>query len=315
MQQLVDVIAAKNVTAKAELDRIESISISQIQLRDLQPRRYFDPEALEKLTESIREHGMLQPLIVRSVLDVSVRYELVVGQRRFRAAQAAGLDTVIVVVRQLSDIEAATLTLVENLQRQDLNAIEQTEAILELLALNLHLTTEQTTSMLIIMAKEVKGQTAKNILGQAQIETVISVFDSLGLISWKSFVTSRLPLLSLPQDLQQALQTQALNYTKVITLSRFKDDKQRSILLKQVLEQNWSVRQIQAQLKLLRHSEPPNKPILELVTASSDAKTVFEDNDSDSSEQAEAAGRPLLYAVTLDATSCAEFESTPSQLA
>ncbi len=257
--------------AEVELEQIEFVALSQIQLRKLeQPRRYFDPEALKQLTESIRQHGILQPLLVRPMSGESGRYELVAGERRFRAAQTAGLQTVPVVIRHLSDIEAATLALVENLQRQDLNAIEETEGILSLLALNLQLTPEATTSLLMRMAKEAKGQTAQNVLGQAEIKTVTTVFDSLGLMSWESFVTSRLPLLNLPHDLQQAIQTQGLDYTKAIALSRLKDDKQRAILLQQVLEQDWSVRRIQAQIKKLRHSEPPAQPSLGLFTTSSE---------------------------------------------
>jgi ParB family chromosome partitioning protein len=139
MQELFDSLLSENVVAKAELKLTEFIPIAQIQLRK-QPRRYVEPEALKKLTESIRQHGMLQPLIVRPMLAVTARYELIVGERRFRAAQAAGLETVLVVVRELSDIEAGILTLVENIQRQDLNTLEETEGILELLALNLELT-------------------------------------------------------------------------------------------------------------------------------------------------------------------------------
>ena len=242
--------------AEVELEQIEFVALSQIQLRKLeQSRRYFNPEALKQLTESIQHYGILQPLLVRPMSGVSARYELVAGERRFRAAQAAGLQTVPVVIRHLSDIEAATLALAENLQRQDLKAIDETEGILSLLALNLQLTPEATTSLLIRMAKEAKGQTAQNVLSQAEIETVITVFNSLGRMSWESFVTSRLPLLNLPHDLQQAIQTQALDYTKAIALSRLKDEKQRAILLQQVLEQDWSVRRIQAQIKNLRHSK------------------------------------------------------------
>jgi ParB family chromosome partitioning protein len=116
------------------------------------------------------------------------------------------------------------------------------------------------------------------------------VFNSLGIISWESFVANRLPLLNLPQDLQQAIQRQALDYTKAIALSRLKDDKERFILLKQVLEQNWSVRQIQAQIKQLRHSELSNNSSLELITVTSDPKTKESDNSSNTDESAAAGG-------------------------
>ncbi|MBV9388486.1 MAG: ParB/RepB/Spo0J family partition protein [Chroococcidiopsidaceae cyanobacterium CP_BM_ER_R8_30] len=245
---------------KPELEQAEFALLSQIQSRKQgQVRQRFDPEALITLTESVRQHGIVQPLLVRPLLGEVAKYEIVAGERRLLAAHAAGLDKVPVVVRNLDNTEAITLALIENLHREDLNAIEETESILALLALKLELSQEETVSTLLRMAKEAKGQTAQNVLDQSKIATIISVFDSLGRMSWESFVASRIPLLSLPKDLQQAIQTRVLDYTKAVALFRLKDDEQRSILLKQVLEQNWSIRQIQAHIKQLRLAELPSR--------------------------------------------------------
>ena len=100
------------------------IPVEKIRAGGLQPRRTFSPGALEELVASIREKGVLQPLLVRPTPD---GYELVAGERRFRAAEAAGLSTVPAVVRRLSDREALEAALVENIQRTDLNAIELAE--------------------------------------------------------------------------------------------------------------------------------------------------------------------------------------------
>jgi len=111
------------------------VQIDLIRLPEFQPRRYFNEEAMQQLTASVREHGILQPLLVRPVGES--KYELVAGERRYKAAQAAGLSEVPVVVRAMTATEALEVALLENLQREDLNAIEETSGILQLLALNL----------------------------------------------------------------------------------------------------------------------------------------------------------------------------------
>jgi len=100
------------------------IPVEKIRAGSLQPRRTFPPGALEELVASIREKGVLQPVLVRPTPD---GYELVAGERRFRAAEAAGLSTIPAVVRRLTDREALEAALVENIQRADLNAIELAE--------------------------------------------------------------------------------------------------------------------------------------------------------------------------------------------
>jgi len=100
------------------------IPLEKIRAGSLQPRRTFSPEPLEELVASIREKGILQPVLVRPTPD---GYELVAGERRFRAAESAGLSTIPAVVRRLTDREALEAALVENVQRTDLNAIELAE--------------------------------------------------------------------------------------------------------------------------------------------------------------------------------------------
>ncbi len=98
-----------------------------------QPRQHFDDEALEELTASIREHGILEPIVVRRAQAGADRYEIIAGERRWRAAQRAGLKDVLVVVKDVSPKEAFELALVENVQREDLNPIELAEAFDRLL--------------------------------------------------------------------------------------------------------------------------------------------------------------------------------------
>lgn len=93
----------------------------------LQPRRHFDPEAMEALTQSVREQGILQPILVRPSRELANGYEIVAGERRWRAAAAAGLKDVPILVRDLSDRDTLEIALIENVQRQDLGPFEEAE--------------------------------------------------------------------------------------------------------------------------------------------------------------------------------------------
>ena len=110
-------------------DGLATIPVAQVHPNPHQPRQDFDPDALRTLSESIKLSGVMQPVVVRAVAN---GYELVVGERRWRAAKAAGLDSIPAVVRDLDDRTSAEWALVENLQREDLNPIERAEAFLGL---------------------------------------------------------------------------------------------------------------------------------------------------------------------------------------
>ena len=110
----------------------ESKSVVKLKLNDIepnreQPRKSFDEEALEELANSISTHGVIQPLLVRPLADGG--YQLIAGERRWRASRMAGLTEVPVVIREMSDSEAMELALVENLQREDLNPIEEAQGL------------------------------------------------------------------------------------------------------------------------------------------------------------------------------------------
>jgi ParB family chromosome partitioning protein len=115
---------AATVAPVAEGERVLRLHWKKVKPCPLQPRKEFDRAALEGLAESIKTNGIIQPLVVRQVGD---EYELIAGERRWRATQIAGLDTVPVVVREASDAEVLEMALVENLQREDLNPIEEAQ--------------------------------------------------------------------------------------------------------------------------------------------------------------------------------------------
>jgi ParB family chromosome partitioning protein len=106
-------------------ENVQQVSLTSIVPSPLQPRKEFDREALQELIDSVRQHGIIQPLIVR---QVGGRHELIAGERRWRAAQEAGLMQAPIIVRDATDIEVLELSLIENLQRADLNPIEEAQA-------------------------------------------------------------------------------------------------------------------------------------------------------------------------------------------
>jgi ParB family chromosome partitioning protein len=104
-----------------------TLPVAFLQPGRFQPRRHFEPEALAELASSIKTHGLLQPILVRPLEDQAERYEIVAGERRWRAAQQAGLHDVPVVIQTLTDSQSLEIGLIENLQRQDLTALEEAE--------------------------------------------------------------------------------------------------------------------------------------------------------------------------------------------
>ena len=120
-------------------EAVEQIHLKSITVNPYQPRKRFDETAIQELSASIKEHGVLQPIILRKV---GTAHEIVVGERRFRAAKLAGLKEIPAVVRQLTDSESMELAILENLQREDLSPIEEAEAYQNLMD-SLALTQEQ----------------------------------------------------------------------------------------------------------------------------------------------------------------------------
>ncbi len=125
--------AAAETIESAEIGQIpasggkkrDMVSVSDLQPGALQPRHVFDDESLTQLADSIKAHGLLQPLLVRKIDDSSVPYEIIAGERRWRAAQKAQLHEVPVIILQLDDVQALEIALIENLQREDLNPIDE----------------------------------------------------------------------------------------------------------------------------------------------------------------------------------------------
>ncbi len=223
----------------------QTILVEKIQLPDKQPRRYFAPEKMTQLIESVKTHGILEPLLVRPL--EAGGYELVAGERRFRAAVEAQFEQVPVSIRELDDREALQIALIENLHREDLNPIEETEGILQLLELQLGQDRSEIVTSLYRMQANAKGK-SYNVIGQDKVE---QVFSQLAM-SWESFTANRLPLLNLPSEVLESLREGKIAYTKAQAIGRVKNDAIRSKLLRAAVKDDLSLTQIRDRIKSLR---------------------------------------------------------------
>ncbi|NJM21680.1 MAG: ParB/RepB/Spo0J family partition protein [Richelia sp. SM1_7_0] len=230
-----------------------TVAINKIQTNDKQPRRYFDPDKMAQLVQSVKEHGILEPLLVRPLKQDT--YELIAGERRLRAAQEAGLTEVPIVSKQFDDKQALQVALLENLQREDLNPVEEVEAILELLTIVMDVKPEEIKSVLneAANAKKRKIELTENVSRKLeQIETILA---GIGKFNAESFRTSRLPLLNLPLDVLEVLRQGKIEYTKARAIARVKDEQQRSDLLNDAISQNLSLTQIKELIQKLEQNQ------------------------------------------------------------
>lgn len=120
-----DALLSNDLDLEGGQHQVISLAPAAIKAAKEQPRKKFDQQALQELADSIKEHGLLQPILVRPNED---GYEIIAGERRFRAAQMAGLESIPVIIRQIDDMQAAEISLVENIQRDDLTVLEEAAA-------------------------------------------------------------------------------------------------------------------------------------------------------------------------------------------
>lgn len=244
----------KDLVAEAKRPPSSVLALESLLPRP-QPRKRFDEASLEALAESIRAHGVLEPLLVRPAGEG--RYEIVAGERRYRAAKLAGLAEVPVVVLEVDEKTAHSLALIENLQREDLNPYEETVGVLELLAMELGKGREEVVSLLHRMRDEKKGKVPRNVSGNSEAQRVEEIFRVLGRMTWESFVRTRLPLLTLPEDLKEALEEGAIPYTAALELKKVKDEALRKALLEEA-RAGLSLRELKARVReALRREKAP----------------------------------------------------------
>ena len=255
-----DLLGAETISSSQKLP------LTMIVLPESQPRRYFDPEKLDQLAESIKTYGVLENLLVRPLSEQDDKYELVAGERRYRAAKAAGLTEVPVSIRDLTHEEALEISLIENLQREDLNPIEETEGILSLLSVRLQKPVSQVILLLYQMLNARTGKITNNVISNDQSTLVQAIFQEVGCMNWESFVSNRLPLLKLPIEILEALRQGKIEYTKATAIAKVKDETQRAELLKESIQNSLSLTQIKERIATLKPSPDLLSPKNQLQT-------------------------------------------------
>ncbi|MDD7184654.1 MAG: ParB/RepB/Spo0J family partition protein [Ruminococcus sp.] len=204
----------------AEVQVKRTLRISEIEPNRDQPRKFFSDEGIEALADSIREHGVLQPILVRPLPNGS--YQIVAGERRWRASRMAGLDEVPVNIKELDDFQTMQIAMAENLQRENLNPIEEAEGYKYLID-NFNMSKEQ-------IAK---------IAGKS-----------------RSYISNSIRILSLPDFIIDALRDGKITSGHAKALLMFDDEKRMLETAEKAINGNLSVRQIE---KLAKQSESSSK--------------------------------------------------------
>jgi ParB family chromosome partitioning protein len=213
--------------------------------------------------DAVKTDGILQPLLVRPLGEE--KYELVAGERRYRAAIEVGLTEVPVIIRNLTQQQALRVALVENLQREDLNPVEETEGILQLLSHHLEFDIEEVVRLLYRMQNDVQRMN-DNVIIHHETQIVVKVFSELGRMSWESFISNRLGLLKLPSDIQEALRRGQIEYTKARAIAKVKDESARKSLLEAVIAECLSLTQIKERIADLKAGTSEEEPEENLKT-------------------------------------------------
>ncbi len=189
-------------------DEIISVKLSDLRSNPYQPRKIFDQDALNELAQSIKEHGVFQPIIIKPSIK---GYEIVAGERRVKASLQAGLEEIPAIVREFNDTEMMEIALLENLQRENLTCIEEAEAY-EKIRTSLNLTQEE-------LAKRI---------GKS-----------------RSYITNAIGLLKLPEETKKLINDNKISMGHAKILSKLQDENQINDLTKKIIEEGISVRELE----------------------------------------------------------------------
>lgn len=207
--------------AKENSEEVVKIPRGKISANQFQPRTVFDEAKIEELARTIHMHGVIQPIVVRPT-GLDGNYEIIAGERRFRAMSSLGWDEVPAIIRDLSDKETASIALIENLQREELTSIEEANAYQNLL--ELHGITQEALAQR---------------LGKGQ-----------------STVANKLRLLKLPSEIQQALLDRKILERHARALLKIKDADMQKKLFDETVEENLNVKQLELKVEKLLSTEP-----------------------------------------------------------
>lgn len=216
---------------------IEYIDINQIKPNSNQPRKVFDEEKLEELAASIKEHGLIQPVILRKA---GKGYEIVAGERRWRASRIIGIKEIPCIVKELSDEENMLLAIIENMQREDLNPIEEAEGLKQMI----------------------------DTYGLTQEEVSKSVGKS------RPYIANSLRLLKLPEGIIQYLSEGQLSAGHAKVLAGVEDEKRQLQFAEETVKKGISVRQLE---KMIREDKPKGRGKTASKGKDADVKKVEDD--------------------------------------
>lgn len=198
----------KRIYENVSAGEIIEISLDELRVNPYQPRKVFDEESLKELAESIKEHGVFQPIIVKRSIK---GYDIIAGERRVRASKLAGLEKIPAIIRSFTDEQMMEIALLENLQRENLNAIEEAEAY-RMMIERLNLTQDE-------LAKKV---------GKS-----------------RSHITNLLGILRLPSEVQDLVSEGKISMSHARTLSKMENKEQIMSFVKRITEENLPVREIE----------------------------------------------------------------------
>jgi len=209
-----------------EDDKVVQIPLSQLRANPYQPRKSFDEDSIQELAASIKEHGVIQPIIVRSVLK---GYEIIAGERRFRASQIANIATVPAVIKKFTDRQVMEIALIENVQREDLNAMEIAVAYQNLV------------DQFSLTQEELSMKVGKS----------------------RSHIANFLRLLQLPESVKGYVSRGTLSMGHARAIVGIKNATKIQELADQCIAEQWSVRQLEEQVKLLEETKAKEKPVVD----------------------------------------------------
>ena len=217
------------IETEYQSDEVIQIPVEHIQPNRYQPRSIFNQEAIEELAQTIHTHGMIQPIVVRTLDADEKGYELIAGERRWRAVQFLGWKTVPAIIREMNEAETASVALIENLQREELTVIEEAMAYDRLL--------------------EIHGLTQEALaqrLGKSQ-----------------STIANKMRLLKLPEQVQQALLQKVITERHARALIVLKDPEKQLKVLQAILDHNLNVKQTEERVaKYFKETPKRKKPKL-----------------------------------------------------
>ncbi|MYL69279.1 nucleoid occlusion protein [Halobacillus litoralis] len=204
-------------------DEVVQVPVERVQPNRYQPRAIFNNEKISELAQTIHTHGMIQPIVLRRLNEEE--YELIAGERRWRAVQSLGWETVPAIIREMNDSQTASVALIENLQREELTVIEEAVAYAKLLELH-----------------QITQEALAQRLGKSQ-----------------STIANKLRLLKLPESVQQAVMDKKITERHARALIALKEEEQQEKILAEIIEKQLNVKQTEERIAKLNDPAPKKK--------------------------------------------------------